>query len=114
MLYVAGEENMTLAELALFHIEHEFSFCNGLLVVGGKDVKEPFSIDTSDARKVISEIYNHKQRVLNALLDAKHRLETLNGLTVADGAAPEDTFILDETELLALVDKALHSLEDDK
>ena len=115
MNHVVGEENMTLAELALFHAMHEFDTIHGLLAVSGKYAKAPFSIDTTDARKVINELcmsdtLNDNQKVSNALFNAKHHLEELNGLVVADGAVPEETFSLDETERLALIDKALHSL----
>lgn len=120
MISVIGQENMTLAELALFHARHDFSFLHGLLVVGGKGVNETFSINTLDNIKLIDELYmsgslymlgslNHKQKVLNVLTNAEHKLKELNGLTVADEAAPEDTFILDEADKIALIREAICS-----
>lgn len=116
MVHVIGQENMTLAELALFHARHDFSFMHGLLVIGGKGVKEHFSINTLNDIKLIDELYisgslNDNQKVSNALLNAEHKLKELNGLTVADGAAPEETFILDEQKLLDLIREALRSLD---
>ena len=120
MISVVGQENMTVVELALFHARHEFSFMHGLLVVDGQGVKEPFSINTLEDTTLIDELYREeadsesqdkKQQVFNALTNAEHKLKNLNGLTVADGEAPEDTFILDNSEVLALIHDALCSLD---
>lgn len=45
--------------------------------------------------------------ILAALEAARHELVTLNGLIAADGAAPNETFPIDCTNVLIMVDEAL-------
>lgn len=42
-----------------------------------------------------------------ALSVARHELTTLNGLIAADGAAPQETFNIDTSEAVALIDEVL-------
>ena len=42
-----------------------------------------------------------------ALEVARHELVTLHGLVVADGAAPDETFEIDTSDVVELIDEAL-------
>lgn len=45
--------------------------------------------------------------VRRALEVARHELVTLHGLVVADGAAPDETFEIDTSDVVELIDEAL-------
>jgi outer membrane protein TolC len=46
-------------------------------------------------------------RLREALEDARHELATLHGLHAFDGAAPEESWRLDTSKVLAKIDEAL-------
>ncbi len=50
--------------------------------------------------------------VRDALLEARYQLSTMNGLVVADGAAPEDTFTIDNSEIDKRINAAVSILDE--
>lgn len=54
-----------------------------------------------------------KTNVKSALEAARHELTTLHGLVAADGAAPNETWTLDESEIIRQLDGAIESVGSD-
>lgn len=47
-----------------------------------------------------------------ALEEARHELTTLNGLVVADGSSPSETWTIDADRVIRLLDAALSECDD--
>lgn len=58
----------------------------------------------------LPEGFENMTPVRRALEVARHELVTLHGLIVADGAAPNETFEIDTSEAVALLDKVLEQM----
>ena len=59
-------------------------------------------------KPVDSEYMTPEQLALHV---ARHELVTLHGLIAADGAAPQEAFVIDTREAVALIDEALTVFE---
>lgn len=53
----------------------------------------------------------HVAKQRSALEAARHELTTLHGLIAADGAAPHETWSIDTSSVVAMIDEALTSLD---
>ena len=51
--------------------------------------------------------------IKSALEAARHELTTLHGLVAADGAAPTETWTLDESHIIRQLDEAIESVDTD-
>ena len=54
-----------------------------------------------------------KTLIKSALEAARHELTTLHGLVAADGAAPTETWTLDESHIIRQLDEAIESVDTD-
>jgi len=54
-----------------------------------------------------------KPLIRSALEAARHELTTLHGLVAADGAAPTETWTLDESHVIRQLDEAIESVDTD-
>ena len=54
-----------------------------------------------------------KTLIKSALESARHELTTLHGLVAADGAAPNETWPLDESHIIRQLDEAIESVDTD-
>lgn len=48
------------------------------------------------------------EQMKKALEEARHELTTLHGLVAADGAAPQETWVIDTNAVIAVIDQALN------
>jgi hypothetical protein len=51
--------------------------------------------------------------IKSALEAARHELTTLHGLVAADGAAPNETWTLDESHIIQQLDAAIEAVDSD-